>query len=411
MAASSSPKSRSKTLLTIGDIKKSLIENDGQPVLYKSISNNNVKLETVPTTNGSNNAQNHNGAIENIKKGKKSRKRSRSSMKVKKGRLGNLLSGVQSGTDRHSITSVSSRGSHIATPNRVSSEPPSKIGTKVTSTAVLTFDRHGTGNGFGHSNHSHTGLPSTSRQVTSMYPPSSFISNSAKSNTSVSVCNNTHSRLHVRDEHLNDNDEANTVDGLLSLQAQGKPIVLYKLDVAPRIRSASSIKSDSTIKTLGGKETKEIMDKNTELTLTAFTCAVQQAKSQSNKPTIKYHNSLSPTAKVLSDNDYKSKEAGLASIYAPVFQTADKVSAQVEELKKVKKIFLPVQSEKAEQSFPAHPQPHPLQSQRAVKGRLAAMEKEAQKKREKQKQENVKMEKQMVKDREKQLKIKQRREV
>ncbi|XP_052226898.1 uncharacterized protein LOC127841824 isoform X2 [Dreissena polymorpha] len=52
-----------------------------------------------------------------------------------------------------------------------------------------------------------------------------------------------------------------------------------------------------------------------------------------------------------------------------------------------------------------------IRSQRAVKSRLQALEKDATKKREKQKESNVKNEKQLQKDREKQLKIRQRREI
>lgn len=52
-----------------------------------------------------------------------------------------------------------------------------------------------------------------------------------------------------------------------------------------------------------------------------------------------------------------------------------------------------------------------FQSQRAVKGRLQAMEKEAHKKHEKQKDSNAKLQKQLQKDKEKLLKTKQRREV
>lgn len=52
-----------------------------------------------------------------------------------------------------------------------------------------------------------------------------------------------------------------------------------------------------------------------------------------------------------------------------------------------------------------------FQSQRAVRSRLQAMEKDAIKKQEKRKEANAKLEKQQMKDREKQLKIKQRREV
>jgi len=239
-------------------------------------------------------------------------------------------------SNKNAIASPSSNQSVILT--RAGSEPFSKP----VLSAVLSVNEQQSSDGTTSSviNHKHVLSPTAnSRSAPSVntFSDRSFLTNSAKSHSS-------HTHATVNGPMLDDTHQE-PVQGLLGIQAQGKPVVLYKLDDVMRIKSGTSDKSQSTIRAFSAKETKELFDKNTELTLTAISCAMQQVKKTS-KPTLRYNNNNSRIAEPqtstngLSDDSLSNKELVLSSIYAPVIQTTDRTPAHIDALQKVKKIFL-----------------------------------------------------------------------
>jgi hypothetical protein len=108
-----------------------------------------------------------------------------------------------------------------------------------------------------------------------------------------------------------------------------------------------------------------------ELALNAVSCNIQK-QNRPNKTVTKYYQQKSIQSNGGLSDDNVSKEAVLTSIYGAVYHTADLVSAQVEELKKMKKIFL---SEKQSgtireggMEFPCAPPATPTPGKSSCKG-------------------------------------------
>ncbi|KAH3790140.1 uncharacterized protein LOC127841824 isoform X1 [Dreissena polymorpha] len=409
------PKSRAKTTLTFGDLQRTLLE-DGSSLYSSSDAGhkNNSEFETSDAGNS---------ASIPYKKDKKSRKRSNSVMKKKKSKHGRVVSvstGIQAHYDRQSsVPAINRPANNPVKPSRVASEPPSK-GSHM---SVVSEAMQGIGSTKQHTAQSIVTVDTISMPVHPMYP--SRPSKSANSHSDLLFTNS-----YLQSNHLNDPEY---LESSLTLQAQIKPIILFKMEGSSRVKSAASRKSEASSSVVSKQTLVEHSSQHNtyfELAVNAVPCSVQQ---QTNRTRLKYnHNDsheIGPTEHHTKNE--LSKESVLASIYGPVFNTANKTAAQADELKKVKKIYL---SEKQSgvikdkgMEYPCAPPTTPapdvlrrheyvpsmsdIRSQRAVKSRLQALEKDATKKREKQKESNVKNEKQLQKDREKQLKIRQRREI
>ncbi|KAL4221412.1 hypothetical protein ACF0H5_019670 [Mactra antiquata] len=403
------PKSRSRTVIVGYDHQKySQLNGDSQTLHAKNYSTDSSNKDCVKKSlkgvlspmsdkgdkNGSNNAQEFSvNGTEVQKKGKRGKKRNNSPSKSKKGKHGQLLSSSTRIHDRdHQLPNYFHQSSNK--PSRISSEPPRKISQNSTISHILS--------GSGHAHVSNDPNQST-KQTQDMH---SLRVTSAKHNPSI--------------HYTHGNSCVSNIDQSDSLQAQGQSVMLYKLDFNARVKSANSMKSDS--------QTKPEISNTEELTLNAVSCNLQQIHKQ-NKSVPKQHGK--PHSHHGLSLETVSKEAVLTSIYGAVYSTADKVTAQAEELKKVKKVFL---SDKQSgtirengMEFPCAPPATPtpdvmrrheyipsmsdIRSQRAVRSRLQVIEKDAIKKQEKKKEANAKMEKIQSKEKEKQLKVKQRREI
>ncbi|XP_045162772.2 uncharacterized protein LOC123527412 isoform X2 [Mercenaria mercenaria] len=352
-----------------------------------------------------------------LMKGRRSRKRNCSNGKNKKGKHGCLLTAATGLHDKTS--SVHSRqiltNTQHEKPSRISSEPPSKV----SQGSVLSNTQQDPGNGLAQKRVYN--VPFSNKKMHDIYP---IRVASAKTNSSSLPS------THYIHGNLTCNPIVNNLNSASCLESADQPVMIYKLDINKRVKSASSLKLDVANKPSKEKDDTEVVFKNSEeISVNAVSCNLQLSHKL-NKSVIKYQQKNLYSTQGLSA-DSVSKEAVLTSIYGAVYHTADKVSAQAEELKKVKKIFL---SEKQSgtiresgMEFPCAPPATPtpdllrkheyvpsmsdIRSQRAVKSRLQVMEKEALKKQEKQKEANAKLEKQQLKDKEKQMKAKQRKEI
>lgn len=199
-------------------------------------------------------------------------------------------------------------------PNRISSEPPSKV----SHTSFLLNKRQESDDGFAQ-NQVHS-IPLSN--VHNMYP---LRVASAKTNS------NSLPLSHYMHGNLTCNPNTNDINSANDVGSQGQPVVIYKLEMSPRVKSANSIKCERS-----GPDVEKVMSNETEdISISAVSCNLQEVQKPS-KTVIKYnHNSPSGNS-----SDLLSKQAVLTSIYGAVYHTADKVSVQMEQLKKVKKIFL-----------------------------------------------------------------------
>ena len=216
-------------------------------------------------------------------------------------------------TDKRASVPAINTNSHVTKPSRVSSEPPRKISAKL----LLPLQENQ-----GHSMHNQLVLSSGTHQQ--LHDTSIPINSSAKSNSNIYRNENYVNALTRPSSGQVIANESN------ELSAQGSSVVIYKLDLTHRIKSASSHKSQSTAAI---SDSDVIAGNNNELSLSAVPCLVQQA-NRSSKQILKSQNRRN------SNESNDQKLSVLSSIYGAVYETADKITAQVESLKKVKKIFL-----------------------------------------------------------------------
>jgi hypothetical protein len=250
--------------------------------------------------------------------GKRSRKRLGATVKNKKGKQGRVIDTTVIG--RHEKqTSLSTQhilpNTQSGKPSRISSEPSSKG----LQTSFLSNKRQDSDDGFAQSQvHS---IPFSN--VHNLYP---LRVASAKTNSSSLPIS------HYMQDNLACIPNTTDLNSRISMESQVQPVVIYKLEMNPRVKSATSTAGE---KNALDKE-RDISNVNEDISVNAVSCNLQHVH-RSSKTVIKYqHNSssqgLSP--------DLLSKQAVLTSIYGAVYNTADKLSAQMEQFKKVKKIFL-----------------------------------------------------------------------
>lgn len=208
-------------------------------------------------------------------------------------------------------------------PSRVSSEPPSKV----SQTAVLSYALLDSGNGLAHKYLSNSTIPNN--QLHDICP--------LRVASAKTTLPSTH-YMHDITCNPNPNPIVNDLTSI-ELAAQGQSVLVYKLEMNARLKSASSLKSDTENQASKLKEASNVSISNTdELSLNAVSCNLQQS-NKPGKAVIKYQQKSSHTNRGIS-LDLVSKESVLNSIYGAVYNTAQQVAVQAEELKKNKKIFL-----------------------------------------------------------------------
>lgn len=255
--------------------------------------------------------------------GKRLRKRNSLSVKSKKGKHGRVFTASTSLQDKQpsGLSQQNRTSCHLSKPGRISSEPPSKV----SHASMLSYTLQNSGNG--HAPKPLSNASPSNKQLHDIYPLQVTKTNS-----------NALPATHGRSSNLTSNPIVNDINTTNAFEAQGQSVVIYKLEFNSRIKSAASLKSDAMSQVCNLREDSEVGTINSEeLSLSAVSCNLQLNKPS--KTVLKYQQKDSATTKGLS-SDAVSKEAVLTSIYGAVYQTADKVAAQAEELKKMKKIFL-----------------------------------------------------------------------
>lgn len=233
--------------------------------------------------------------------------------------------GLHSQLDKHTSVPAINSNSHVSKPSRISSEPPSKI-----SASSVLYTQH---NGQEHEMHKQFVLSSSANKLSHDI---CTISTSAHSNSN-SVC--------TCSENCSNSSPNNAQVTLLGrtlpeeLLAQGNSVVIYKLDIGPRIKSASSHKSHFTLPAESVKDS-ETSATSTELSLNVVPCALNQLVASKPPKIVQKMHKKTDFNPSHSNDGADDKLSVLASIYGKVYETADKVAAQIEGQKKVKKIFL-----------------------------------------------------------------------
>lgn len=242
-----------------------------------------------------------------------------------------MATGLHTQTEKR--TSVPAINSQAAKPSRVSSEPPSKISANCVLSPVQ--------GGLEHDRHKHFSLSST--PIKPLHNVCTITSNSAKSNR-ISLGSENHMHSENSTHKYSDKNDIRPVNGAQQdLVTQGSSVIVYKLDIGTRVKSASSMKSFSTGQAECARENESsTTNVNTDLCLSAVPCIVQS--NRPSKQMLKHHkhatnnSNFAPSLETNSQQPHKMSV--LTSIYGAVYETADKVTAQAEEMKKVKKIYL-----------------------------------------------------------------------